>query len=122
MGRFCYWLGFNLDGSVVAQITEVSGYSLILVALFCGNLWLATHWPVKVQAAVAVVVALLATSGQWAGLLTPPSPFDRSLQYDSRLLPLSFYLGEGKDMQQYEQELQQLFEQVEQQRQESEKE
>jgi hypothetical protein len=32
-------------------------------------------------------------------------------------LPLSFYLGKGKDMQQYEQELQQLFEQVEQQRQ-----
>jgi pSer/pThr/pTyr-binding forkhead associated (FHA) protein len=116
-GVFCYWLGFNLDGSVVAQITEVTGYTLILVALFCGNLWLATHWPVKAQVAVAVVVALLATSGQWAGLLTPPSPFDRSLQYDSRLLPLSFYLGKGKDMQQYEQELQQLFEQVEQQRQ-----
>ena len=118
-GAFCYWLGFNLDGSAVAQLLEVLGYSLILAAMFSGNLWLATHWSIKAQTSVAVAVALLATSGQWAGLLTPPSPFDRSLQYDSRLLPLSFYLGQGKDMQQYEQDLQQLFEQVEQKRQES---
>ncbi|MBY0417344.1 MAG: FHA domain-containing protein [Pararheinheimera sp.] len=118
---FCYWLGFNLDGSVVAQVVEVLGYTLILVALFTGNLWLATHWSIKAQTSVALAVALLATSGQWAGLLTPPSPFDRSLQYDSRLLPLPFYLGKGKDMQQYEQDLQELFEQVEQKRQEMQK-
>ena len=120
-GAFCYWLGFNLDGSAVAQVTEVLGYSLILAAMFSGNLWLATHWSIKAQTSVALAVALLATSGQWAGLLTPASPFDRSLQYDSRLLPLPFYLGEGKDMQQYEQDLKQLFEQVEQQRQEMQK-
>jgi len=119
---FCYWLGFNLDGSAVAQVLEVLGYTLILAALFSGNLWLATHWSIKVQTSVALAVALLATSGQWASLLTPPSPFERSLQYDSRLLPLSFYLGQGKDMQQYEQDLQQLFEQVEQKRQEGHKE
>jgi len=120
-GAFCYWLGFNLDGSAAAQVFEVLGYILILTALFCGNLWLATHWSVKAQTSVALALALLATSGQWAGLLTPVSPFDRSLHYDSRLLPLSFYLGKGKDMQQYEQELQQLFEQVEQKRQEPDK-
>lgn len=116
-GAFCYWLGFNLDGSAVAQVVEVLGYTLILAALFSGNLWLATHWSIRAQTAVALAVALLVTSGQWAGLLTPASPFDRSLHYDSRLLPLPFYLGEGEDIQQYEQELQQLFEQVEQQRQ-----
>lgn len=120
-GAFCYWLGFNLGGSAVAQVTEVLGYSLILAAMFSGNLWLATHWSIRAQTSVALAVALLATSGQWAGLLTPASPFDRSLQYDSRLLPLPFYLGEGKDMQQYEQDLKQLFEQVEQQRQEMQK-
>lgn len=120
-GAFCYWLGFNLDGSAVAQVTEVLGYSLILAAMFSGNLWLATHWSIKAQTSVALAVAILATSSQWAGLLTPASPFDRSLQYDSRLLPLPFYLGEGKDMQQYEQDLKQLFEQVEQQRQEIQK-
>lgn len=121
-GAFCYWLGFNLDGSAVAQVLEVLGYSLILAALFSGNLWLATHWSIKAQTSVAVAVALLATSGQWAALLTPPSPFDRSLQYDSRLLPLPFYLGQGKDMQQYEQDLQKLFEQVEQKRVDTDKE
>ncbi len=121
-GMFCYWLAFNLDGSVVAQVIEVAGYSLILMALFAGNLWLATHWSVKNQAVVAVAVALLATSGQWVALFTPASPFDRSLQYDARLLPLSFYLGQGNSMQQYEQDLQQLFEQVEQQRQQPVKE
>lgn len=120
-GAFCYWLGFNLDGSATAQVIEVVGYSLILGALFSGNLWLATHWSIKAQTSVALAVALLATSGQWAGLLTPASPFDRSLQYDSRLLPLPFYLGQGKDMQQYEKDLKQLFEQVEQQRQEMQK-
>ena len=120
-GAFCYWLGFNLDGSAAAQVIEVVGYSLILGALFSGNLWLATHWSIKAQTSVALAVALLATSGQWAGLLTPASPFDRSLQYDSRLLPLPFYLGQGKDMQQYEKDLKQLFEQVEQQRQEMQK-
>lgn len=120
-GAFCYWLGFNLDGSAVAQVIEVCGYTLILAALFSGNLWLATHWSIKAQTSVALAVALLATSGQWAGLLTPPAPFDRSLQYDSRLLPLPFYLGQGKDIQQYEQDLKQLFEQVEQKRQEIQK-
>ena len=120
-GAFCYWLGFNLDGSAIAQLLEVLGYTLILAAMFSGNLWLATHWSIKAQTSVAVAVALLATSGQWAALLTPASPFDRSLQYDSRLLPLPFYLGQGKDMQQYEQDLQKLFEQVEQKRQESDK-
>lgn len=118
-GAFCYWLGFNLDGSGVAQVVEVVGYTLILMALFSGNFWLATHWSLRAQTAVALAVALLVTSGQWASLLTPPSPFDRSLRYDSRILPLPFYLGKGKTMPQYEQDLQQLFEQVEQQRQEA---
>ncbi|MCA1931338.1 FHA domain-containing protein [Rheinheimera sp.] len=121
-GAFCYWLGFNLDGSGLAQVIEVVGYTLILAALFSGNLWLATHWPLRAQASVAFAVALLVNSGQWAGLVMPPSPFDRSLQYDSRMLPLSFYLGKGKDMQQYEQDLQQLFEQVELQRIDTDKE
>lgn len=115
-GAFCYWLGFNMDGSGIAQVIEVVGYTMILAALFSGNLWLATHWPLRVQASVALVIALLVNSGQWATLVMPASPFDRSLQYDSRLLPLPFYLGQGKSMQQYEQDLQQLFEQVEQKR------
>jgi hypothetical protein len=118
---FCYWLGFNLDGSAVAQVVEVVGYTLILLALFSANFWLATHWSLRSQAGVALVLALLATSGQWGVLLTPASPFDRSLQYDSRLLPLTFYLGEGKSIETYEQDLQQLFEQVEKQRQETAK-
>lgn len=121
-GAFCYWLAFNLDGSAAVQGIEVLGYSLILSALFSGNLWLATHWSIRTQASVAFAVALLATSGQWANLFMPPSPFDRSLQYDSRLLPLPFYLGQGKDMLQYEQDLQKLFEQVEQKRQDTDKE
>lgn len=121
-GTFCYWLGFNLDGSSVAQVVEVVGYSVILFALFSGNFWLATHWSLRAQTAVALAVALLATSGQWASLLTPASPFDRSLSYDPRILPLPFYLGQGKTMQQYEEDLQKLFEQVEQQRQDKDKE
>lgn len=116
-GAFCFWLGFNLDGSGMAQGVEVVGYTLILTALFSGNFCLATHWSPRFRTAVALALALLATSGQWANLLTPPSPFDRSLRYDARILPLPFYLGQGKDIQQYEQDLQQLFEQVEQKRQ-----
>jgi hypothetical protein len=115
-GAFCYWLGFNLDGSAVAQVIEVVGYSLILGALFSGNLWLATHWPMRAQIAAALSLALLVNAGQWAALVMPASPFDRSLHYDSRLLPLPFYVKEGRTMQEYEQDLQQLFEQVEQQR------
>jgi Inner membrane component of T3SS, cytoplasmic domain len=121
-GAFCYWLGFNLSGSGLAQSIEVVGYTAIIAALFSGNLWLATHWRLRSQALVALAFALLVNSSQWAGLLMPASPFDRSLRYDSRLLPLPFYLGKGATMQQYETELQQLFEQVEQKRQDSEKE
>ena len=116
-GPFCYWLGFNLDGTDVAAVIEVLGYSVLLMLLFCGNLWLATHWRVRSQLLIALACTLLATSSQWVSLLMPASPFDRSLNYDAKLLPLSFYLGQGKNMTEYEQELQQLFEQVEQQRQ-----
>ncbi|MFC4653488.1 FHA domain-containing protein [Rheinheimera marina] len=109
-GLLCFWIGFNSDGAGWAAWLEVLGYSAIFWLLFAGNIWLATQWRRRYQLLLATVLMALVSSQQWLQLLMPPSPYDRSLRYDERLLPAVFYLGQGMSEAAYQQQLDALFE------------
>ncbi|WP_337841558.1 FHA domain-containing protein [Rheinheimera sp.] len=108
-GMLCFWIGFNTDGAAWASWLEVLGYSAIFWLLFAANFWLATQWRRRYQLLLATVLMALVSGQQWLQLLMPPSPYDRSLRYDERLLPAVFYLGQGMSEADYQQQLDALF-------------